>query len=386
MGNPKKLLSIGHSYVVTLNRRLVNEMAKIGGDEWEITVVAPRYVKGDLRPIHLETDEHDICKFRSLPLYLSQKPHIMFYGCELREILQQEWDLIHCWQEPYTLVAAQVAYWKLKTTPILYATFQNQSKNYPLPFNVIEKYVMKNSSGWIAFAQTVFQELKSRPGYSSPRTVISPGVDVKHFQPSEEVKHRIKAELCWHSHEDTAVVGYLGRLVPEKGLHLLMKVMEQISVSWKLLIVGTGPMEVELRRWAAKYPDQVRVCTDVGHSDVPDYLNAMDILVAPSQTYPNWREQFGRMLIEAFACSVPVIGSDCGEIPYVLEGAGIVVGEKDEQGWVMAITQLLQDPALREKLGRAGLEKARRLYSWSAVAQQHLDFFKQILSARVSAK
>jgi glycosyltransferase involved in cell wall biosynthesis len=97
---------------------------------------------------------------------------------------------------------------------------------------------------------------------------------------------------------------------------------------------------------------------------------------------PNWREQFGRMLIEAFACAIPVIGSDSGEIPYVLENAGMVVGEKDESGWVAAISDLLENSSRRQALGQAGLEKAHALYSWPSVAQQHLDFFNELLDNR----
>ena len=82
----------------------------------------------------------------------------------------------------------------------------------------------------------------------------------------------------------------------------------------------------------------------------------MDILVAPSQTVSNWREQFGRMLIEAFACGVPVIGSDSGEIPYVIQDAGVVVGEKDELGWIAAIAELLSIPASR--ISRERLRKS----------------------------
>jgi glycosyltransferase involved in cell wall biosynthesis len=141
-------------------------------------------------------------------------------------------------------------------------------------------------------------------------------------------------------------------------------------------------MESTLKLWAERYPDQVRICTDVKHNEVPQYLNAMDMLVAPSQTMPNWREQFGRMLIEAFACAIPVIGSDSGEIPYVLENAGMVVGEKDESGWVAAISDLLENSSRRQALGQAGLEKAHALYSWPSVAQQHLDFFNELLDNR----
>ncbi|WP_292840332.1 glycosyltransferase family 4 protein [Nostoc sp. NMS8] len=106
----------------------------------------------------------------------------------------------------------------------------------------------------------------------------------------------------------------------------------------------------------------------------------MDILVAPSQTIFNWREQFGRMLIEAFACGVPVIGSDSGEILYVIQDTGLVVGEKDELGWVAAISELLNSPSRRQELATKGLEPTHTLYAWTSVAKQHLEFFTELLN------
>ncbi len=83
------------------------------------------------------------------------------------------------------------------------------------------------------------------------------------------------------------------------------------------------------RRLRNAHPGRVRVLTGVAHDDVPEHLNAMDLLCAPSQTTTRWREQFGRMLIEAMACGVPVVASRSGEIPHVVGDAGLVVDEAD---------------------------------------------------------
>ena len=118
------------------------------------------------------------------------------------------------------------------------------------------------------------------------------------------------------------------------------------------LLLGGGKLESELRDWAAKYPDnRVRVLTDVSHDRVAPYVAAMDILAAPSQTTRTWKEQFGRMLIEGMACGVAVVGSDSGEIPYVIGDAGVVVGEVDISGWSRALGDLLDNPARRAELG-----------------------------------
>jgi glycosyltransferase involved in cell wall biosynthesis len=85
------------------------------------------------------------------------------------------------------------------------------------------------------------------------------------------------------------------------------------------------------------------------------------------------------MLIEAFACGVPVIGSDSGEIPYVVGDAGVLVSENDEHGWARAIGELLESSTWRSSLAARGLERARTLFSWPVVASQHLRFFEMLL-------
>jgi glycosyltransferase involved in cell wall biosynthesis len=168
-------------------------------------------------------------------------------------------------------------------------------------------------------------------------------------------------------------------MVPEKGLRLLTRVLDRLPVPWRALLVGGGPLDAELRAWAARHAGRARVVTGVAHDQVPAYLNAMDLLCAPSQTTPRWREQFGRMLIEAFACGVPVVGSDSGEIPHVLDGAGRVVGEADEDGWAAAVAELLDSPERRAELAARGLDRARAEFAWPVVARKHLDFFGQLL-------
>ena len=112
----------------------------------------------------------------------------------------------------------------------------------------------------------------------------------------------------------------------------------------------------------------------------------MDVLCAPSETASHWAEQFGRMLIEAFACRVAVIGSDSGEIPYVIGDAGLVVSERDRAAWTRAIDELLADPGRRRELGERGLARANELYAWPVVARGYLGFFEELYDGRRSTR
>ena len=127
-------------------------------------------------------------------------------------------------------------------------------------------------------------------------------------------------------------------------------------------------------------PARVRLVEDVSHDEVPAYLRAMDLLCAPSRTTARWTEQFGRMLIEAMACGVPVLASKSGEIPHVVGDAGVLIPEDDPVKWTEAIDSLVADAATRAELSARGLARARAEFAWPVVARRHLDFFDEVLS------
>jgi glycosyltransferase involved in cell wall biosynthesis len=376
---PRRLISIAHSYAVALNRRLVHEMARIGSGDWEVTAVAPSFFHGDLRPIPLERLPQELCRLEAMPAYLTNRIHWMLYGRRLGRILRQPWDVVHCWEEPYLLCGGQVAWWTPRRAALVYATFQNIPKQYPPPFQWIERYALARAAGWIAFGRTIDQALMQKACYQTrARRTIPLGVDLERFYPDPSARRTIRNELGWAA-SGSPVVGYLGRFVPEKGLDKLTQALDSIPAPWRALFIGGGPMEKALREWGRRHGSRVRIVTEVKHDQVPAYLNAMDVLCAPSQTTTNWREQLGRMLIEAFACGVPVVAGDSGEIPHVVEDAGVILGEKDVRQWAMALTDLLENPSRRTELAARGLKRARATFAWPIIARRHLAFFGELL-------
>ncbi|MFL5383125.1 MAG: glycosyltransferase family 4 protein [Longimicrobiaceae bacterium] len=385
MTHPRRLLTIGHSYVVAMNRRLAHALAVAGAGAWEVTAAAPARYPGDLRDVELEPTAGEACRTVAVPVQYARKPHFMLYGRRLCELLRERWDVVHCWEEPYVLSAWQVARWTRPEAALVYATFQNLPKRYPPPFAQAERAVMRRADGWIAFGRTVEETLAARPGYRDrPHAVIPPGVDLERFHPDPEARRRVRAELGW-ADEGPPVVGFLGRFVEAKGLGVLRRAWEAAPPS-RLLLVGGGAMEAELRAWGGGFGDRVRVVTGVPHDEVPGWLNAMDLLAAPSLTTPKWREQFGRMLVEAMACGVPVLGSDSGEIPHVIGDAGIVAPEGDVGGWAKALGELIENPDRRAELARRGIARARAEFALDAVARRHLDFFESVIQQTASRR
>jgi glycosyltransferase involved in cell wall biosynthesis len=375
----RRLVSVSHSYVVTLNRRLANELARVGAGQWEVTAVAPRFFHGDLSPIQLQREPDEASQVEAVRALFSRSAHVFVYGPELREKLARGVDLVHAWEEPYVFAGAEVALLAPRRVPLVFSTAQNLFKRYPPPFAQLERFVVRRSAGWIAFGETVKQNLLSRPGYAQrPARYIPMGVDVELFQPDRAAGADFLRELGWKE-QGAPVVGYLGRFVPEKGVELLRSVLERLTTPWRALFVGGGPLEASLRAWGERHGDRVRVVTGVPHVQVPRVLNAMDVLCAPSQTTPRWKEQFGRMLAEGFACGVPVLTSDSGEIPHTAGDAGRVLPEADVAAWTAALAELLESPDRRRELSARGRERAVTRFSWPVVAREHLAFFESVL-------
>jgi len=374
----KRLLTIGHSYAVSLNRRLAREMSVAGRGHWEVTCAAPKYFHGgnDLAPITLRQDDADDFPLIALDAYFTRKVHAFTWGPATRELLRRNWDVIHAWEEPYVLAGWEIARLKKSNAKLAFLTMQSNPKSYPPPFSWFEKDSMARAAGWISCGYSIERNLEARPGYDRPHEMIPLGVDVEVFKPDIDARQAGFDALGWPMN-GPPVIGFVGRFIPSKGLPLLMRALDRLSEPFRFLFLGAGEMETELRAFCARHADRGRIL-HAPHEQVPKYINAMDLLCAPSQTTPQWREQFGRMLVEAAACGVPVIGSDSGEIPTVLGGTGLVIGEADEDGWVAAISELVANPERRAELRAAGLAQAHERYAWPVVARRYLSFFDKL--------
>ena len=377
MSSRLRILTIGHSYCVAMNRALFRELAC--DPDFDITIAGPRFFQADLRPIEMEPEPPE-SRLRAVALdtRLSRFIHIFSYdNAALKKLIRQgDFDIVHAWEEPYIFAGYQLARAaKESAAKFCFWTCQNYVKRYPPPFGYFERTVLARSQGWIALASLVHQAMLDRGYRKEAGRVLNLAVDLEQFGPlPEETRAQVRRELGL----EAPVIGFVGRLTQDKGLDILMPAIEKLGLQrpWSLLLLGSGEYKEKVEAWASSHgwSDRVKIVL-AKHSEVPRYLGCMDLLVAPSQTMPHWKEQFGRMLVEAFAAGVPVIGSDSGEIPYVIGDAGRIVGEKDVAGWTQAMDELLNDDAARDELRRRGLKRAPQ-YSVSTIAQQYREYFR----------
>jgi glycosyltransferase involved in cell wall biosynthesis len=207
-------------------------------------------------------------------------------------------------------------------------------------------------------------------------TVIPPAVDVHRFKKAESSDFKRKLGLAGFT------IGFVGRFVEEKGVRDLLHAANILNFPFQLLFVGRGPARKGWKELAGQLSigDKIAWIDTVSHGEIERYLNCLDVLVLPSHSTKYWKEQFGRVLIEAMACGVPVIGSDSGEIPNVIGDAGLIFHEGDSDDLCRQLQRIHDDRQLREELVQRGLDRVRKRFSTEAVAEEYLRLFQLITS------
>jgi glycosyltransferase involved in cell wall biosynthesis len=219
-------------------------------------------------------------------------------------------------------------------------------------------------------------------GYEGPLAVIPQmGVDPGRFRPDPAA--RAGTRLRIGARDTDFVVAFGGRLVREKGVHLLLDAVAGLDGA-RLLFLGDGPEREPLARAAARagVAGRVHFAGPVASAEMPRWLPACDVLALPSLTTRTWAEQFGRILVEAMACGVAVVGSDSGEIPGVIGEAGLIVPEGDGAALRATLARLASSPAERALCAVRGQRRVARQYTNAVIADRTVAFYRELVPER----
>jgi glycosyltransferase involved in cell wall biosynthesis len=370
----KKILVLSHAGVLEVNRAVFQELARLGA---EVVMVVPSEWKGDLiRGLRYEERDSDrALRVIPLPVAFSGKGSLFFYRSSLRRaVAGWEPDLVFLDEEPWSLAALQT-FVEFPKARVLFFTKENLRKSIPWPFSRLEHWVYRRAAGAFAVSEEVEEVLRDK-GFRGGVEQLYHSYDPELFKVrSAEEKRQIKDEFGIPP--NAIVLGYFGRLAPEKGLHDLVNALQVLAGKaglppWLFLCVGNGPAAEEIKTALAAMPEhRYRMLGALTHDRVGRLLATVDVLVLPSRTTPRWKEQFGRILVEAMACGAAVVGSSSGEIPHLIarSGGGLVFAEGRPDDLAACLDRLLREPELLQKHRAQGRAYVEQTLTHAIVAQ-----------------
>ena len=344
-------------------------------------VITPNRWYESFQKIDFETDPDIHCEEIPCPIRFSGYGSRFFYRRGVSQHFKDfKPEIIHLEEEAWSLNALQTVRLKRKFCPdsrfIFRTSLSIPSKQRfgPLPI-WIEKQVFRETDIAFPLSENAGKILKQR-GYQGKQIPFPNGVDVSLFQ-----KHDTRELKQTLGLSDYFVVGYVGRLLQMKGVDTLIEAASELEFPFKLLLLGSGEDKPKFQELATQHniTDKIVWIDAVPPEEVPNYINCMDTLVLPSRTTPDWVEFFGRVLIEGMACEIPVIGSDSGEIPQVIEDAGLVFPEGDAEVLAEKITQIANNLSLYQSLQERGLVRVQN-FTWEAIAERTYEVYQQLLA------
>lgn len=369
---------VSKACLVGAYQRKLEELAAL--PDIDLTVIVPPSWRDERGTIALEREHVNGYRLIVEPIVFNGNYHLYFFPRIARHLDALRPDLIHIDEEPYnfaTFHLLRIAR-RLKAKTVFFA-WQNLNRRYPSPFNLMERAVLRRADACIAGNHDSAQVWRAK-GFRGPIEIIPQfGVDPEIYSPRAR-----------DSAKSVFTIGYVGRFVKEKGPDLLLRALAGLSgephadaPQWRAEFVGSGPMQNALFTLTEQLglSDRVTFRPWLPSAQLPEVYRTLDALVLPSRSKRNWKEQFGRTLIEAMACGVPVIGSTCGEITHVIGEAGLIFPEGDVAALRAAIDRLMCEPELRRALAARGRDRVMRQYTQKQVAAATAEVYRAVLAA-----
>lgn len=372
MAHPLRVVMVSKAMVVGTYQRKAEELARLGVD---LTVLIPptwRDARGEQRAEFLHTQGYTL---RTIPCRRIGDFHLHHYPTLPAELDALRPALLHMDEEPYNLatwLALRAA--QKRGIAATFFTWQNLRRTYPPPFRQMEAANYRRVKVAIAGSEEAAGVLRSKGFAGEVQVIPQFGVDPQIFYPAAAVGESPATGTPLR-------IGYAGGLLPEKGIDTLLRACARLDGAWSLRIVGEGRERTALGGLAAELgiAERVTFAGRCASREMPAVYQTLDVVVLPSRTTPSWKEQFGRVLVEAMACGVPVVGSDSGEIPHVIGAAGLVFAEGDVEDLRSGLQRLLDAPGERARLAEAGRARVVACYTMARIAEQTVNVYERLM-------
>jgi glycosyltransferase involved in cell wall biosynthesis len=365
----RRLLVVSHASAVTVNQAVYLELLERG---WDLRIVVPDrwhhdYFRGSFHPTSLGGLEERVRYVRTLLPGRPQRHLYLGHVGSLLEAFRPQVAFLE--EETFSLSAFQ---WgraaAARHVPFGVQAAENLDRPLPLPARWTRSWVLARAA-FVAARSPTAGELAQRWGARGLVALAPHGIPCWSDSPGARTP------------DGRFTIGFAGRLVPQKGIWDLVRAVQLLDGPLRVLFVGDGPLRKRLSETPLKN-GTLELWTDLTHDRMPEAYREMDVLVLPSRTTASWKEQFGRVLVEALWCGTPVIGSDSGEIPWVVNetGGGCIFPEGDVRALAETLARLRKQPDERKALVMRGRAEVERLFSVPAAAQALDDILSSLVA------
>lgn len=376
LGRLMRVLVISHACSAPINREKLKALARRPG--LEVSALVPRIWKAGERVYQTESFQEDgVRLFAGNTVFSGHVGGHFYRNGLIRALRASRPDVVHLEEEPWSFTACQTLGTLMFFRPrpaVVTFSWDNLDFQYAWYYRALENWVLSNTDLLVAGGVTSNEKFL-RQGIDPSRieTLYQFGLDPELYHPPKQTKR-----------PETFTIGFVGRLVSEKGVDLLIRSLGQLEGHWHAMILGDGPMREELYALAASLgiSDRIEFRGWVDHDEVPSYLRKIHALVLPSRTTPIWAEQFGHVLIEAMSSGAVPVGSSSGEIPHVIGKEGMIFPEEDSQALSDSLRRLRDEPGLLQQLSSKGRQRIIREFSWDVLAEKTHKLYEYAVSIK----
>jgi glycosyltransferase involved in cell wall biosynthesis len=370
-----KLAVVSHPCITPVNQDFYARVQAQTG--WDVTILLPRRWKTEYGWRRVERWPAFRGGLTPLPVAPAGNIPLHAYIARVRRRLQAlRPDVVYVHNEPYAVSTFQFSWaaHSLDGVPVGFYSAQNLNKRYPWPVRRWERWVHAHADFALPVSATVADVLRDK-GFANRIEIVPLPVDVERLYPTIESSSRDDRPFT---------AAYVGRVAVEKGLDTLITALSLLpKEDVRLLIAGDGPALHDLRAQAESLGVHNRVSWEgyVPHESIMSVYRRADVLIVPSRTVRNWKEQFGRVVIESLACGVPVITSDSGELPQLMAqtGGGWTFAEGNADALARAIRQVIANPGEARERAERGRRAVERVFSTDAVARQFVAVVEDVV-------
>ncbi|GIK66702.1 MAG: glycosyl transferase family 1 [Chloroflexota bacterium] len=367
-----RVLMLSKACIVGIYQRKLEEIAR--HPDVTLRVLVPPSWKDERGETQLERAFTDGYELTVTPIRLNGNFHLHYYPEFTKQLHDFQPDIVHIDEEPYNLATwLALRATRQMEAKTLFFSWQNIARRYPPPFSWMEQTALRTVDYALVGTESSAEVWRIK-GYQGKMAVIPQfGVDPELFTPVQRTSQHMPF-----------MIGFAGRLVSEKGVDLLLNTLATLTdLDWRLKIIGGGPERNRLEQQAEhlNIAGRVEFVGLVPSIEMPSHLQQLDALVIPSRTLPNWKEQYGRVIIEAMASEVAVVGSNSAAIPDVVGHAGLIFPENDVPQLACHLRQLMEDRDFCISLGKRGRQRILENFTQAQIAAQTVAVYREMLNS-----